>query len=174
VAVPGSWLRQPEPVSLPRFYCGRNGRLIHPNARPNPAIRHKKSDPNSTHTIARGRIVACRASVGVTSSRFSICSSFAKFSAAHLTVAIVVQPGTLTIRHPFRPRDTLSTWHVAMSKRPLHRGVLNSSGPSGMWQQFYPNALFVRLAQQLPVKYHLPSLPQVSSRPALQTIAPRE
>jgi hypothetical protein len=41
-------------------------------------------------------------------------------------------------------------------------------------QQFYPNALFVRLAQQLPVKYHLPSLPQVSSRPALQTIAPRE
>lgn len=31
-----------------------------------------------------------------------------------------------------------------------------------------------RAAQQLPVRYHLPSLPQVSSRPALQTVAPRE
>jgi hypothetical protein len=70
--VPGEWRRQPERVSLPRFYCGRNGRLIHPIARPNPAIAQRKSDPNSTRIIILGRVVACRASLVVTSTFLGI------------------------------------------------------------------------------------------------------
>jgi hypothetical protein len=41
-------------------------------ARANPAIAQKKSDPNSTQTIVLGRVVACRASLVVTSTFFGI------------------------------------------------------------------------------------------------------
>ena len=39
--------------------------LNQPKASPNPAIKHKNSEANSTSTMARGRMVACRASVAV-------------------------------------------------------------------------------------------------------------
>ena len=41
-------------------------------ARPNPAIAQRKSDPNSTQIMALGRVVACRASLVVTSTFFGI------------------------------------------------------------------------------------------------------
>src|SRR6478672_3422478 len=44
---------------------GSDGRLNQPRASPSPAIKHKNSEANSTSTTARGRTVACRASVAV-------------------------------------------------------------------------------------------------------------
>jgi len=56
-------------------YWDSTGRLIHPMARPNPAIAQRKSDPNSTQIMALGRVVACRASLVVTSIFFGILNS---------------------------------------------------------------------------------------------------
>jgi hypothetical protein len=41
-------------------------------ARPNPAIAQRKSDPHSTQIIVLGRVVACLASLVVTSTFFDI------------------------------------------------------------------------------------------------------
>ena len=55
-------------------YWDSTGRLIHPMARPKPAIAQRKSDPSSTQIIVLGRVVAWRASFVVTSTFFGIVS----------------------------------------------------------------------------------------------------
>jgi hypothetical protein len=66
-------------------------------------MRHKKSDPNKTHTIARGRIVACRASVGVTSPWFFMLDPLRDSThAAHINVV----QHDISAGHPFQPTDT--------------------------------------------------------------------
>ena len=49
--------------------------VVHPMARPNPAIAQRKSDPNSTQIMALGRVIACRASLVVISTFFGIVNS---------------------------------------------------------------------------------------------------
>jgi hypothetical protein len=53
-------------------YWDSTGRLIHPMARPKPAIAQRKRDPSSTQIIVLGRVVACRASLVVTSTSSGI------------------------------------------------------------------------------------------------------
>ena len=50
-------------------------------ARPNPAITQRKSDPHSTQIIVLGRVVACRASLVVTSTFFGIAGPTLAWSA---------------------------------------------------------------------------------------------
>jgi hypothetical protein len=63
-----------DPLTGPDYWDS-TGRLIHPMARPNPAIAQRKSDPSSTQIIVLGRVVACRASLVVISTFFGIVNS---------------------------------------------------------------------------------------------------